>query len=263
MNTYRRVAFFGGIHSNSPALAAALRMARSMRAEAVFALGDCVGHGPGPDRTLDLLREEGVHCLLGDIEEALAFGAADFRGGFSDPDDLHFTRLAYAHAVERTAPNHKVWMAGLPREIRFSLGDRRVLTCHGSPRRLDEPLFRSTTPDALIRRLLDDYEADLIVCGHTGLHWQRFLPDGRGLVNAGSLGRPANDGRTEGWFALVDGAGGRFKAQFLPVVFDHVRLAREMEEEGLPKEFRDAVLTGWWRAGLEILPAKERAQGRF
>jgi hypothetical protein len=154
-------------------------------------------------------------------------------------------------------------MAELPRHLRLSLGGRRVLGCHGSPRRINEFLWRTATSDAFLRKLLEDYSADLIVCTHTGLHWQRYLPDGRGIVNVGALGRPANDGRTEVWFALADASNGRLKVQFLPVAYDHARLAKEMEEEGLPTEFRETLLTGWWTTCLEILPAKERAAGRF
>ncbi len=49
----------------------------------------------------------------------------------------------------------------------------------------------------------------------------------------------------------------------LPVDYDHERLAREMEAEELPPEFVETVRTGWWTSCLEILPAKERAQGRY
>jgi hypothetical protein len=34
-----------------------------------------------------------------------------------------------------------------------------------------------------------------------------------------------------------------------------------MRAEGLPAEFVETVLTGWWTTCLEILPAKERGLG--
>ena len=36
-----------------------------------------------------------------------------------------------------------------------------------------------------------------------------------------------------------------------------------MNHEGLPQEFIDTVLTGWWTTCLEILPSKERKRGKF
>ena len=42
-----------------------------------------------------------------------------------------------------------------------------------------------------------------------------------------------------------------------------IRFAREMRSEGLPSEFIETIETGWWTTCLEILPAKERARGKF
>jgi hypothetical protein len=36
-----------------------------------------------------------------------------------------------------------------------------------------------------------------------------------------------------------------------------------MRDEQLPEEFVATILTGWWTTCLEILPAKERALGRY
>jgi len=47
------------------------------------------------------------------------------------------------------------------------------------------------------------------------------------------------------------------------VAYDFEGLAREMEEEALPPEFVETIRTGWWTTCLEILPAKERARGKF
>jgi len=82
-------------------------------------------------------------------------------------------------------------------------------------------------------------------------------------VNAGVLGRPANDGRTNVWLTVIEDRSGGLAVEHLPVVYDHRRLAREMREERLPEEFVETVLTGYWTTCLEILPAKERARGRY
>ena len=49
--------------------------------------------------------------------------------------------------------------------------------------------------------------------------------------------------------------------EFVPVEYDHERLAGEMRDEKLPEEFVETVLTGWWTTCLEVLPAKERKRG--
>ena len=49
----------------------------------------------------------------------------------------------------------------------------------------------------------------------------------------------------------------------MPVAYDHAAMANEMRDERLPEEFVETILTGWWTTCLEILPAKERARGRY
>jgi len=264
IGSFTRVALLGGIYSNYLALAGALDMSRGRGAEAVIALGDFGAFGPHPDRSLEMLRGERVAAIQGNYEESLAADAADCHCGYTDPRDNRFAQISYDYTRARTSSDHKRWMGELPAHIRLTMAGRRLLVCHGSPRRINEFLFRSTTPDPFIRKLLSDHQTDLILCTHTGLHWKRFLEPGRGVVNVGALGRPANDGATHVWMTMLQARdGGEVEAEFVPVVYNHRRLAREMREEGLPQEFIETILTGWWTCCLEILPAKERSQGRY
>jgi predicted phosphodiesterase len=264
LGKHRRVAFLGGIYSNHIALREALTIARAERVDAIVALGDFGAFGPHPDRTIEILRDEAIPAIRGNYEESLAADAGDCHCGYTDPRDNHFAQIAYDYTRERTAEEHKRWMGALPAHIRLEIGARRILLCHGSPRRINEFLWQSTTPEPFIERLLREHESDLIVCTHTGLPWRRFVEPGRGVVNAGALGRPANDGRTHVLFAIVEeDPGTDLAARFVPVVYDHRRLAGEMIDESLPEEFVETITTGWWTSCLEILPAKERAAGKY
>jgi hypothetical protein len=263
LGAFRRVALLGGLYSNHLALAEALRIARARGAEQVIALGDFGAFGPHPDRTVEVLRAERLPAIQGNYEESLSNGADDCHCGYTDPRDNEYAQISYDYTRENTAAEHKRWMGTLPGHIRLAVGARRVLLCHGSPRRINEFLWASTTPEPFIRKLLRDFDADLVACTHTGLHWSRFVEKGRGVVNVGALGRPANDGRTNVWFTMLEAEdGGGVRAEFVPVAYDHERLAREMEGEGLPAEFVETVRTGYWTTCLEILPSRERAQGR-
>jgi len=67
------------------------------------------------------------------------------------------------------------------------------------------------------------------------------------------------------WYALltVYPTQSRVDRELLPVIYDYERLAYDMRQEKLPKEFVETIVTGWWTTCLEILPAKGRARGRF
>ncbi|HVA66843.1 MAG TPA: metallophosphoesterase family protein [Elusimicrobiota bacterium] len=259
---FKSVALIGGIYSNYLALEKALELIEG-QADTVVALGDFGAFGPHPDRTLEILRERKIPAIRGNYEEALADGADDCRCGYTDPRDNEFAQLSYDYTRAKTSRQHVAWMAQLPAHIRLSVAGRRVLLSHGSPRRVNEFLWKSATPEPFIRKMLDDYETDVVVCTHTGLHWSRLVAPGRGVVNAGALGRPANDGTPRVWVTLIKDKNGELDVRYLPVHYDFERLAKEMESEKLPPEFIQTVRTGWWTTCLEILPAKERAAGKL
>ena len=264
--TYRRVAVFGGIYSNHLALAAAIDDARERRVDALLCLGDLGAFGPNPDKVFPLLREHDVQVVRGNYDDSIARGLDDCQCGYTDPRDNHYARLSYQYTYRRTSPENRAWMAGFPEHIRFRVRGRDVLAFHGSPRQTNEFLWESTTPTHFLDKLATDFGADVLLGTHTGIHWaRRWGRPGleRMYVNVGALGRPANDGRTEVWYALLDGSDEDVDVEFVPVSYDHRALAEEMRSEELPEEFVETILTGWWTTCLEILPGKERAAGRF
>ena len=162
---------------------------------------------------------------------------------------MPYRRLNYTFA--QTDEDYKRWMGTLPGQVRLRMGDQRLLLCHGSPRQVNEFLWQSDTPTPFIDRMLADCDTDLIVCTHTGIHWERRDERGRGVVNVGALGRPPNDGNTEVWMTILSARpGGGVDTEFVPVEYDHERLGREMRDEGLPEEFIETVNTGWWTTCL-------------
>jgi predicted phosphodiesterase len=257
-----RIAVFGGLYSNYLALEAALRDARRRGVDTCYCLGDLGAFGPHPDRIFPLLHAHGVVCIQGNYDNSIGNGLADCQCGYTDPRDNHFARLSYAYTFANTSPANRAWMRELPAQRRLQLGRYRVLLCHGSPRKMNEFLWESTTPNHFLEHLAAAHEADVILATHTGIKWHRCLASDRRFVNVGVLGRPENDGRTCVWYAVLEAAP-ELRVEFVPVAYDHERLASEMRAEALPEEFVETVLTGWWTTCLEILPAKERRRGRY
>lgn len=261
MRAVTRLGFLGGIYSNYLALSAALEVLERRGVDEIHALGDFGAFGPHPDRTVEILRARGLPAIAGNYETNLSSGGADCGCGYADPRDNEFAQISYDYTREHTAAEHVAWMATLPLERRLEIDGRTILLVHGSPRRQNEFLWESTSPDGFLEAMLAEYRADVLVCTHTGLHWTRRLPSGRLVVNCGALGRPANDGATHVWCARLS-VGEHVEAELVPVVYDHERLAREMREERLPDEFVQTIRTGWWTTCLEELPARERRSGR-
>jgi len=283
-----RLAFFGGIYSNSLALEAALRDATGRGADAYYCLGDMGAFGPHPDRAIELLREAGAICIQGNYDDSIGNDLEDCQCGYTDPRDNHFAKLSYDYTYSNTSAENRAWLRELPVELRVEADGLHLLLCHGSPRMTNEFLWESTTSTHFLEKLCGgrDADADIVLGTHTGIHWQRELKTGRRFVNVGVLGRPENDGTTCVWYTLIstgehakyagkpNGAGAtdtettggeqcRYDVEFVPVYYDHERLAAQMRAEKIPNEFIETILTGWWTTCLEVLPAKERGRGYF
>jgi hypothetical protein len=260
---WSRIAVFGGVYSNHLALLELLEDAKRRGAEAIYCLGDLGAFGPNPEKVRPLLAAGGVLSIQGNYEESLAACREDCNCGYTDPRDNHFADLSYGYTERNCSPELKAWMGTLPRRRRVRVGDRELLLVHGSPRRINEFLFQSTSPVPFLEVLLDQNRCDGILATHTGLHWHRRLSSGRDVVNVGVIGRPANDGNTHVWYAMLEAREAGLDVELVPLPYDHHALAAEMRAEGLPEEFVATILTGWWTTCLEILPARERAASRF
>ena len=272
---FARIAVCGGVYSNRQALAACLADATARGAEAVYCLGDLGGFGPHPEACWPLLLDastanaDAVRCVQGNYEQSLASLRDDCNCGYTDPRDNHFARLSYQYTARSCSDAFKGWMGALPprRRVRLAAaGDargRELLLVHGSPRRVNEFLFASTSPAALLTTLCEQERCDGFLCTHTGLPWVRRLPGGRVVANVGVLGRPANDGDRRVRYALLSAASDGVEVEVVKLTYDHQGLAAEMRAERLPEEFVETIETGWWTTCLEILPAREREASRF
>ena len=258
-----KLAFFGGVYNNYLALATAIRHATRTGAERLYCLGDLGAFGPHPDRVFPLLHEHNVVCLQGNYDNSIGNDLNDCQCGYTDPRDNHFAQISYDYTYENTSAANRTFMRNLSAEIRFEIDGERFLLCHGSPRQTNEFLWESTTSTHFLEKQARDYNADVILGTHTGIHWHRELSDGRQFINVGVLGRPENDGRTNVWYTLLTSDAGTTNVEFVPLEYDHQRLAREMRDEKLPEEFVETVLTGWWTTCLEVLPGRERRRGSY
>jgi predicted phosphodiesterase len=262
-NDQSRIACLGGVYNNHLALESALADIRRRGVDGVYCLGDLGAFGPYPDRVFPLLHEHAVQCVQGNYDDSIGNELDNCQCGYTDPRDNYFAQISYDYTLAHTSPENRRHLRGLPKEIRLELGPLRVLLCHGSPRRTNEFLWESTTPDQFLNYLADEHQADVIAGTHTGIKWRREFGAGRHFVNVGVLGRPENDGRTNVWYTLLEYSKQKgFQAEFVPVEYDHRRLASEMRKERLPEEFVATIETGWWTTCLEILPSKERRRGR-
>ena len=183
----RTVAALYDVHGNLPALEAVLAELESAAPELVVVGGD-VCAGPFPHETLERLAALGecVHFVRGNADRAVAVGEGE-------PGE--------AWAAERLTPEQRHFLAGLPlAEAVEVTGLGRVLFCHATPRS-DEEIVTRLTPDGHLAGFLAGVDAEVIVCGHVHVRYDRAVA-GKRVVNPGSVGLPY-EGEPGAYWALL------------------------------------------------------------
>jgi putative phosphoesterase len=164
------------VHGNLAALEAVLAEVPS---DATIVVGgDVVAVGPQPAETLERLRGLGerVRWLRGNADRELMPGEP----GLAPPGAFDATRAALSEEQIE-------FLYELPPTVQIG----RVLYCHASPRN-DVDIFTERTPEERIAHLFADVDADVVVCGHTHVQFERTIA-GRRVVNSGSVGAPYED----------------------------------------------------------------------
>jgi predicted phosphodiesterase len=131
--------------------------------------------GPFPVEALDRIMAMDAFVIRGNADRELL------------SDEIPEGGLIGDWVVDQLEDRHREFIAGLPETVELDVdGVGRVLFCHGSPRS-DEEMILRTTPDEWLRDMLQGVEADVVVCGHTHMQFEREV-DGIKVVNAGSVG---------------------------------------------------------------------------
>jgi predicted phosphodiesterase len=188
-----RVAALYDIHGNLPALEAVLA---DVPADAEIVVGGDIAYGLFPGQTLDRLRGLGerVRWVRGNGDRELTAGEEG-----SPPDDvLDWVR-------RQLDPEQIRFLHGLPASVTLAVnGVGRVLFVHATPRN-DIEIFTDRTPEQNVAPCFSGVVADLVVCGHTHVQFEREIA-GLRVVNAGSVGMAYEDAPGAYWLLLGPGA---------------------------------------------------------
>lgn len=243
-----RIAILSDIHANREAFDAVLEAVRKLAPDQLVLLGDLVGYGPDPvyvvEKAADLV-EDGAACIMGNHDEAAAFGRTDMTEN---------ARTAIEWTRGRLARKHFDFLAKLPLSLRSE--DR--LYVHASAERPEKWLYIRDVDAAA--RCLSSSDARVIFCGHTHIPAVYYALPGtrpvhfrpldnvaapvsdlrRHVVVVGAVGQP-RDGNPAACFALLDTE--RRELTMVRVPYDHEETARKIQASRLP---------GWLGMRLKI-----------
>jgi predicted phosphodiesterase len=178
------IAVLSDIHGNRWALEAVLEDARCRGIRGMVNLGDCL-YGPlDPAGTARILMELDMPTVRGNEDRILL----DDPGRHPDSPSLPFVQ-------SQLQPEHLRWLRALPCN---AVVHEDFFLCHGTPRNDGEYLLWEVQVHGPCRlaavavaERLQGVGQPIVLCGHDHLPAIMHLPDGRLVVDPGSVGLPA------------------------------------------------------------------------
>ena len=180
-----RIAVIADIHGNTWALDAVLADIKRREITQVVNLGDCVYGSLDPAGTLERLMGANILTIAGNQDRQVFDESEQVRSS----RDHHFV-------TSQLSAEQLAWLEQLP--VTQIVGD--VFLCHGTPASDLIYLLERVTEHGVVLRDsaaimadLSDVHQPVVVCGHSHVPRTVWLPDGRLVVNPGSVGIPAYD----------------------------------------------------------------------
>lgn len=238
----KSITIFGDIHANLPALEAVLADMAARELSPLFCLGDLVGYGTFPNEIIATIRERNIPTLMGNYDQGIGNSSDDCGCAYTSKEAQALGKRSIAWTNQNTSIENKLFLRELASHFSLPLDGLRLRLVHGSPRKINEYLYQDR-PDAMMERLLDMAEADVLVCGHTHIPYHRILPSGRHVVNAGSVGKP-KDGNPQACYVVLEAINSLLHVAFRRVTYDIERTARAIEASEMPDEYAEMLRTG-------------------
>ena len=202
--TRMRLLIVADIHGNRAALEAIREPF-----DACVCVGDLVDYGPEPAPCVEWVRQNAAYCVRGNHDHGAAQNVEiPGSGGFR-----YLTSVTRPHAVASLTPDQRRFLADLPTSRMFTLGGKRFLIVHATPRdSMDE---YAPAEENFWRPRLAGLKVDYLLVGHTHQPYKLQVDDTL-IVNPGSVGL-SRDGDPRAAYAIIDGDDVQFKRVEYPI----------------------------------------------
>jgi predicted phosphodiesterase len=229
-----RYGIFGDIHGNYDALEAVIKALEQDGVDAYLCTGDVVGYGAEPSRCIATVREKCVVCLAGNHDHAAC--------GKLDTEFFNIFAKQVAHWTQtHLADEERNWLASLPFICHFE----DFTLAHGSAHSPEVFNYITTIFDAELS--FECLDKPVLFYGHTHIPLAFFdtvpmtytmdqeihiNPEGKTLINIGSVGQPRNEDPRAS-YALYDSD--KQIVYLQRVSYDLKSAGRKIIEAGLPE----------------------------
>jgi putative phosphoesterase len=219
-----RILVVSDIHANSAALSAI-----DQPFDVCLSLGDLVDYGPDPAPCVRWAMEHATYAIRGNHDHGVAQGIpVTGSNGFR-----YLTQVTRPSMWGALGPEERRYLLQLPVTQRFTVGGKRFLLVHATPRDpLDEYLLKD--PEMWAKRL-QNVDADVVCVGHTHIQFN-IQVNGVVVLNPGSVGLP-RDGDPRAGFAIIDDN----KIEIRRVEYPVAETIAQIEEMPWPQRGKDMM----------------------
>lgn len=182
----KSIAIISDIHGNYQALKAVIEDIRSKNIEIIICLGDIIGKGINSRKCIDLIRQNCVTVLRGNVDERFCMNPDEFKD-----DENEYNRISfYQKALNQDDIDY---LSNLPLSEEFYMSGNLIRLFHAFP---NNP-YKTINNYALdFRKKYEMFEpvsntsnniADVVIYGHVHYHFMEKIY-GKTLINCGSVG---------------------------------------------------------------------------
>jgi putative phosphoesterase len=159
-------------------------------------VGDLVDYGPEPGACVEWVRKNAAYCVRGNHDHGVAQevqvqGAAGFR---------FLTATTRPLSIAALTPEQRRYLADLPTSQMFTIGSKRFLLVHATPR---DPMDEYAPADVSFwAPRLRNLHVDYVLAGHTHQPYSLRV-NGTTVINPGSIGL-SRDRNPRAAYAVID-----------------------------------------------------------
>ncbi len=235
----KSIAVIADAHANLPALQAVLKDIRRRDIDQVWYLGDFLGYGAFPNEVVDEIRSNGDRVIVGNHDLSVIHIPDERLKRLQRKNYSKF--LSFGWTQRNLSPANRSYLLALPPQLKVRALETDFLLVHGSPARIDEPLTRSM-PDLRFEELADQVRADVVLCGHTHVYFDRSHNDVR-FINPGSVGRPF-DGDPRASYAVLTRVNREIQSENIRVKYNVQRAVQAMQQRGFADDMIQSIAEG-------------------
>ena len=230
-----KIAVISDIHANKDALDKVLEDISQFNPDKIFCLGDLILAGYNPnyvcEKIFELKEKYGgnFEIIQGNTDKMVANCTSEMIlkvkevfpcMGYSLEDDIKITDKKYLDFIRE-----------LPEKKQIEVNSLKIDLVHGSPRNQSENIYPNLALDE-VEKMVEESNADLILCGHTHIPCGYSLNSGKTVINVGSVGRSMTENKKAVYLQLTIDKNGQFFVEHREIEYDNELVSKHILSRG-------------------------------